>query len=115
MKDKRKGKLDRHFPILINGHKVKILSCRIEAQGGHKYLTLKTLIHSPWLKGGLAGRTCRISIGTKETLQNLRCHCCAASCGPPPWTYRFDILNEGDTVSYGEIISPDPVVPAENS
>lgn len=27
MKDKLKGKLDRHFTILCDGHKVKVLKC----------------------------------------------------------------------------------------
>lgn len=115
MKDKRKGKLDRHFPILINGHKAQILSYHLGIEHGHDHLTLKTLIQNPWLSEKLTGRICYISINTEGTPQELRCYCRTVFVDSPLQTYSFYILKEGDVVSYGEVISPEPADHTENS
>ncbi|MBR4201513.1 MAG: hypothetical protein IKQ91_09645 [Oscillospiraceae bacterium] len=63
MKDKRKGKLLRHFPVYINGKKCQVMRIRIEGDG----LALLTKIHNPnlyYAKGEFAGIRHETDAGT---------------------------------------------------
>ena len=71
MRDKRKGKLDKHFNVLIENKKVPVLSYKLITDSDGKLLTLKTLMKSEMLPR-LIGKTVKISIATeKETLDFL--------------------------------------------
>ncbi len=89
MKDKIKGKIDKHYTILVNGQKCKILNYKTE----DSRLTIITKISNPnlWLNCDEKGEIC-IEDGSKRHYFSVKSY--SACYGITIFRYYYYILDE---------------------
>ncbi|MCB7512570.1 hypothetical protein LI073_00770 [bacterium 210917-SL.2.15] len=97
MKDKRKGKLDKHFHIIIEDKKVPILSYKISGQGERRILSVKTMIKSEIIPR-LIGRPTKVSISTEKSVINILGECYLFAHFSPLYEIEFRIIEISESV-----------------
>ena len=88
LRDKRQGKIDRHFPIYIDGHKCLILNYSVK----DNHLTLITKIKNSNLR--ISGNTGEIVIEKDGVRKIYIVENCTVYYGITIFNYGYHILEE---------------------
>lgn len=88
LKEKRKGKIDRHFPVYMDGHKCLILNYRVQ----NDHLTLITKLKNSNL--GISGDTGELVIEKGGVKITYIVEHCTVYYGITIFNYGYHILEE---------------------
>jgi len=91
LKDKRQGKINKHFPIYVDGHKCRILNYHVE----NNHLTIITKIRNDNL--GIRGDTGEIVIEKDGVKITYIVEHCTVFYGITIFNYGYHIVEEKRT------------------